>query len=149
MSTNTTDTNNNEKLKGRRSSLKSNTTKVNAADLVKIKNKRNSVSWGQTNTFQFKAMKAMFQESNDINKKKKNPEEHKQFIESRKKSIKDEFAIVREMMKNNKNLMEEDEMDDEVKQNTDKNLKIGKESVSEESESSNSSDNESDGEKEK
>ena len=139
MSTNTTDTNNNEKLKGRRSSLKSNTTKVNAADLVKIKNKRNSVSWGQTNTFQFKAMKAMFQESNDINKKKKNPEEHKQFIESRKKSIKDEFAIVREMMKNNKNLMEEDEMDDEVKQNTDKNLKIGKESVSEESESSNSS----------
>ena len=94
-------------------------------------------------------MKAMFQESNDINKKKKNPEEHKQFIESRKKSIKDEFAIVREMMKNNKNLMEEDEMDDEVKQNTDKNLKIGKESVSEESESSNSSDNESDGEKEK
>ena len=71
MSTNTTDTNNNEKLKGRRSSLKSNTTKVNAADLVKIKNKRNSVSWGQTNTFQFKAMKAMFQESNDINKKKK------------------------------------------------------------------------------
>ena len=149
MSTNTTDTNNNEKLKGRRSSLKSNTTKVNAADLVKIKNKRNSVSWGQTNTFQFKAMKAMFQESNDINKKKKNPEEHKQFIESRKKSIKDEFAIVREMMKNNKNLMEEDERDDEVKQNTDKNLKIGKESVSEESESSNSSDNESDGEKEK
>ncbi len=149
MSTNTTDTNNNEKLKGRRSSLKSNTTKVNAADLVKIKNKRNSVSWGQTNTFQFKAMKAMFQESNDINKKKKNPEEHKQFIESRKKSIKDEFAIVREMMKNNKNLMEEDEMDDEVKQNTDKNLKIGKESVSEENKSSNTSDNESDGEKEK
>ena len=33
--------------------------------------KRNSVSFGQSNTFQFKQMKAMFQESHDIDKPKK------------------------------------------------------------------------------
>ena len=133
-----------EKPKGRRSSLKSHETNQLDAAALKLKNKRNSVSWGQSNTFQFKAMKAMFQESNDINKPKKETEEkHKQFIESRKKSIKNEFSIVKELMKNNKNLMEEeDDEDEEVKENTDKNIKIGKEGL-EESESSSSSDNES------
>ena len=130
-----------EKPKGRRSSLKSHETNQLDAAALKLKNKRNSVSWGQSNTFQFKAMKAMFQESNDINKPKKETEEkHKQFIESRKKSIKNEFSIVKELMKNNKNLMEEeDDEDEEVKENTDKNIKIGKEGL-EESESSSSSE---------
>ena len=132
--------------KGRRSSLKTHdANQLEAAALLKLKNKRNSVSWGQSNTFQFKAMKAMFQESSDIDKPKKETEEkHKQFIESRKKSIKNEFSIVKELMKNNQNLMEEedDDVDEEVKQNTDKNIKIGKEGL-EESESSSSSDNES------
>ena len=139
-----------EKPKGRRSSLKSHETNQLDAAALKLKNKRNSVSWGQSNTFQFKAMKAMFQESNDINKPKKETEEkHKQFIESRKKSIKNEFSIVKELMKNNKNLMEEeDDEDEEVKENTDKNIKIGKEGL-EESESSSSSDNESNDAKEK
>ena len=36
--------------------------------LLKVKNKRNSVSLGKSNNFQFKAMKAMFQENNDIYK---------------------------------------------------------------------------------
>ncbi len=139
-----------EKPKGRRSSLKSHETNQLDAAALKLKNKRNSVSWGQSNTFQFKAMKAMFQESNDINKPKKETEEkHKQFIESRKKSIKNEFSIVKELMKNNKNLMEEeDDEDEEVKENTDKNIKIGKEGL-EESESSSSSDNESNDAEEK
>ena len=145
MSTKTDD-----KPKGRRSSLKSHETNQLDAAALKLKNKRNSVSWGQSNTFQFKAMKAMFQESNDINKPKKETEEkHKQFIESRKKSIKNEFSIVKELMKNNKNLMEEeDDEDEEVKENTDKNIKIGKEGL-EESESSSSSDNESNDAEEK
>ena len=139
-----------EKPKGRRSSLKSHETNQLDAAALKLKDKRNSVSWGQSNTFQFKAMKAMFQESNDINKPKKETEEkHKQFIESRKKSIKNEFSIVKELMKNNKNLMEEeDDEDEEVKENTDKNIKIGKEGL-EESESSSSSDNESNDAEEK
>ena len=134
-----------ERPKSRKSSLKTPyTSQLNPQEL-KMKNKRNSVSWGQCNTFQFKAMKAMFQESNDIKKPTKETEEkHKQFIESRKKSIKNEFSIVKELMKKNKNLMEEeeDDEDEEVKENTDKNVKIGKECI-EESDSSSSSDNES------
>ena len=91
-------------------------------------------------------MKAMFEESHDAAKPKKlTAEEHNKFVESRKKSIKDEFAIVKEMMKNNKNIMEEiEDSDEEVKKNTDKNVKIGHEALNEDnsSESSNSSDNE-------
>ena len=53
----------------------------------------------------------MFQESNEINKPNKETEEkHKQFIESKKNSIKNEFSIVKELMKNNKNLLEEEMM---------------------------------------
>ena len=48
----------------------------------------------------------MFQESKDINQPTKETEEkHKKFVESRKKSIKNEFSIVKEMMKN-KNIIE-------------------------------------------
>ena len=137
-------------VQARRSSLKTHdpNNKLDTEALNKLKNKRNSVSWGQSNTFQFKAMKAMFQESNDINKPKKETEEkHQKFLESRKKSIKNEFSIVKELMKNNKNIIEEDDLDDEVKKNTDKNIKIGKDALDEESESSSSS--ESEGEEEK
>ena len=139
-----------EKPKGRRSSLKTHdNNQLDATELLKIKNKRNSVSWGQSNTFQFKAMKAMFQESKDINKQTKETEEkHKQFIESRKKSIKNEFSMVKEMMKY-KNIIEEDEIDEEVKNNTEKNVLIGKEDLNEESESSHSSENENDEDKKK
>ena len=137
--------NNFEKQKGRRSSLKShNNNQIDAAELLKIKNKRNSVSWGQSSMFQFKAMKAMFQESKEINKPtKETQEKHKQFVESRKKSIKDEFSIVREMIKN-KNIIEEEDIDEEVKNNTNKNFLIGKEGLNKENESSHSSENESD-----
>ena len=139
-----------EKPKGRRSSLKTHdNNQLDATELLKIKNKRNSVSWGQSNTFQFKAMKAMFQESKDINKQTKETEEkHKQFIESRKKSIKNEFSIVKEMMKNI-NIIEEDEMDEEVKNNTDKKILIGKEGLNEDNISNHSSENESDENKKK
>jgi len=66
-------TNNQEKPKitaARRSSLKTGDSKK-LDSLTKGKDKRNSVSWGQSNTFQFKAMKAMFQESNEVNNQKK------------------------------------------------------------------------------
>mgnify|MGYP007102089232 FL=1 len=130
----------------RRSSLKG-SKPIDPNNLLKIKKGvRHSVSFGQSNTFQFKAMKAMFEESHDAAKPKKiTTEEHNKFVESRKKSIKDEFSIVKEMMKNNKNIMEElDDSDEEVKKNTDKNVKIGHEALNEDnsSESSNSSDNE-------
>ena len=130
----------------RRSSLKASGTgaKLDPQNLLKIKGKRHSVSFGQSNTFQFKAMKAMFQESYDADKPKKlNSEEHKKFIESRKKSIKNEFSLVKELMKKNKNIIEEvEDWDEEVKKNTDKNVQIGHENLNEESSSSSSSDNE-------
>ena len=139
-----------EKPKGRKSSLKSHDNiQLDAAELLKIKNKRNSVSWGQSNTFQFKAMKAMFQESKDINRPaKETDEKHKQFEELRRKSIKNEFSIVKEMMKN-KNILEEDKNDEEVKNNTDKNILIGKEGLNEDNISNHSSENESDENKKK
>ena len=130
----------------RRSSLKASgtTAKLDPQNLLKIKGKRHSVSFGQSNTFQFKAMKAMFQESHDVDKpKKQTEEEHKKFVESRKKSIKNEFSLVKEMLKKNKNIIEElEDSDEEVKKNTDKNIKIGHENLNEESSSSSNSDDE-------
>ena len=122
----------------RRSSLKSSdTNKLDPDSLLKVKNKRNSVSWGQSNTFQFKAMKAMFQESKDIDKpSKEKDEKHQKFVENSKKSIKNEFSIVKELMKNKNNIIDEEDLDDEVKKNTDKNVKLGKDALEEESESS-------------
>ena len=134
----------------RRSSLKGGNSgdKLDPNNLLKLKKGvRHSVSFGQSNTFQFKAMKAMFEESHDAaaKPKKVTEEEHNKFLESRKKSIKNEFSIVKEMMKNNKNMIEElENSDEEVKKNTDKNIKIGHEARNEDnsSNSSNNSDNE-------
>ena len=136
----------------RRSSLKNSGGKLDPNEILKIKKGvRHSVSFGQSNTFQFKAMKAMFEESHDADKPKKmTEEEHNKFIESRKKSIKNEFSIVKEMMKKNKNIIEElEDSDEEVKKNTDKNVKIGQEVAKEESssESNSGSDNENDNNK--
>ena len=140
---------NQNKPSGRRSSLKASDSgsKLDPQNLLKIKGgKRHSVSFGQSNTFQFKAMKAMFQESHDAEKPKKFVEaDHKKFLESRKKSIKNEYSLVKELMKKNKNIIEEeDDSDEEVKKNTDKNVKIGKEALNEDNSSSSShnSDNE-------
>ena len=133
----------------RRSSLKgSSENKLYPNNLLKVKKgARHSVSFGQSNTFQFKAMKAMFEESHDAatKAKKVTEEEHNKFLESRRKSIKNEFSIVKEMMKKNQNIIEEvEDSDEEVKKNTCKNVKIGHEALEEESsnESSNNSDNE-------
>ena len=134
----------------RRSSLKSSDTnaKLDPESLLKIKNKRNSVSWGQSNTFQFKAMKAMFQETKEVGKQSKETlEKHQKFVESRKKSIKNEFSLVKELMKN-KNIIEEEDIDEEVKKNTDKNVQIGHEALNEEESDSSSSSKSSDNEEE-
>lgn len=117
---------------GRRSSLKTQDMKIDPKFGMK---KRNSVSWGQSNTFQFKAMKAMFQESSDLKVKPKEEEhKHQQFVENRKKSIKNEFALVKELMAKNKNIIEEEDDDqtDEVKKNTNKNIEIGHDALNEE-----------------
>ena len=108
---------------GRRSSLK--TSDNNTQNLLKFKDKRHSVSWGKSDTFQFKQMKATFQESKDV------------------ESIKDEFSIVKEALK--KNVIEEEddeETNDEVKKNTDQNIKLGHEALNEESDSNESENSE-------
>ena len=84
---------------GRRSSLKNPGTKPQGA-LVKLKEKRHSVSWGKSDTFQFKQMKATFQESKEVSLDDKQMEsKHKEFVENRRKSIKDEFSLVKEALK--------------------------------------------------
>ena len=130
---------------GRRSSLKTQDMSLDPAKLAEKKNKRNSVSWGQSNTFQFKAMKAMFQESVDLKKLPKEEEQkHQEFVENRRKSIKNEFSLVKEMLAKNKNIIEEEEDDanDEVKKNTDKNVKIGHNALNDDEESCSSSSEE-------
>ena len=143
------------KPKARRSSLKENGlhTKLDPENLLKYpKAQRRSVSFGQVNTFLFKKMKANFEEkSDDADSKKVTKEEHKKFVEFRKKSIKNEFSLVKEMMKKDQNTIKElEDSDEEVKKNTDQNVKIGKEQLNEEnsSERSNNSDNSNDSQNE-
>ena len=139
--------------KPRRSSLKSGSgNNLDPNNLLKLKaGVRHSVSFGQSNTFQFKAMKAMFQESYAAEKPKQlNDEEHKKFLDDRKKSVKDEFSIVKEMMKNDKKMIEEiEDSDEEVKKNTDKNVKIGHEALNEIESDSNSGSSENEKENNK
>ena len=130
-------------LETRRSSLK--TTDSNPHNLIKLKEKRHSVSWGKSDTFQFKQMKATFQESKDVELPEKEKIEkqtkHKEFVENRRKSIKDEFSLVKEALK--KNIIEEEddeETNDEVKKNTDKNVKLGHDALNEEESESSSSE---------
>ena len=129
-----------KRKENRRSSLK---TDNNPQDLLKLKNKRHSVSWGKSDTFQFKQMKATFQESKNVEIPDKDKEsKHKEFVENRRKSIKDEFSLVKEALK--KKIIEEDEdeeTNDELKKNTNKNVQMGHDALNEEeSESSSSSD---------
>ena len=132
----------------RRSSLKGGNSlqsKLDPNNLLKVtKGKRHSVSFGQVNTFQFKKMKANFEEINDdIKHKKISKEEHNKFVQFRKESIKNEFKLVKEMLKKEQNSIKElEDSDDEVKKNTDKNIKIGLEELNEESSSNNSKDSE-------
>ena len=131
-----------EKPKGRRSSLKiHNINGLTPSELMKIKNKRNSVSWGQASTFQFKEI-----EKNDINKSLKEDEKNNEFLELRKRSIKNEFSLVKELMKKYKNIMEDDDMDidDEVKENTGKNIILGKNIKKEGSDTSDKDESKSD-----
>ena len=127
---------------GRRSSLKCSDN--NAQNLLKFKNKRHSVSWGKSDTFQFKQMKATFQETKDVEIPNKEKEvKHKEFVENRRKSIKDEFSLVKEALK--KNIIEEEddeETNDEVKKNTDQNIKLGHDALNEEDSESSNSDSE-------
>jgi hypothetical protein len=137
----------------RRSSLKNHQQlKFDPGAIMNPKNKRNSVSWGKSNTFEFKAMKASFKEAEDLNKKesKEDKEKHQAFLKNRKASIKNEFSLIKELMKKSPDaIIEEEENDDEAKKNMKQNIEMGKEALKEEdtesskSKSNTESDNES------
>ena len=129
--------------KMKRSSLKvSSPLNVNEIRALQTKSKRNSVSWNIGNPFNFKELKTTFENETNENKSHHNEkfQNRKSFEEARKKSIKDEFALAKEVLKNKK-LMDEIELEEEeVKKNTEKNKEVGKQndddsnSVSENSE---------------
>ena len=109
----------------KRSSLKTRNP-LNIDDIMKYK-KRNSVSWNMASkTFNFEKIKTNF-EKIDVNKK----ENKDKFAEKRRQSIKNEFTLVKEMIKNK---IDEIEDDDEIKINTEKNSKLNEKETDSESE---------------
>ena len=129
--------------KPKRSSLKL----ANLMDPKEIMNyskkKRNSVSFQIGGNIKFRELKTKFEGIKKDEEKKKNPT---QFLEARKKSIKNEFALVKELLKKQE-VIEEIEEEEDVKENTENNMKVGKEYEEKESDSdskSKSSENDSD-----
>ena len=113
--------------KPKRSSLK-NSKPMNPNEILAYSKKRNSVSWKIGSNLNFPKVEAKF----NIEKKEEN-EHDKQFKEARRKSIKNEFSLVKELLKNNKEIMEiENEEGDEIKENTHRNEHIKNDSDSEE-----------------
>ena len=112
----------------KRSSLKQrNPLDIN--DIMKYKNKkRNSVSWNMgVRSFNLEQIKANFEK---VENSKKDNESQEKFNEQRRKSIKNEFTLVKEMTMKNKGI-EEIEDDDEIKVNTERNIEFGKNALNE------------------
>jgi hypothetical protein len=106
--------------KPKRSSLKHNRP-IEPNEIMNYPKKRNSVSWKLGSPLNF--------EAKFMNIKEKNiDEEHeKKFKEARRKSIKNEFSIAKEFLKNDKEIQEiENEDFEEIKDNTNSNIIIGK-----------------------
>ena len=129
----------------RRSSLK-NRNKSNPLELLKIKKKRNSISWGQTNTFKFKENNPTLEESKNLsnNEAIEKEEKHKKFLETRRRSIQNEFMPSDVLMQKSKEFVEEI-INEELKRNMENNIKVGKEaSITESSKSDSDSGSKSD-----
>ncbi len=106
--------------KPKRSSLKHNRP-LDPNEIMNYSKKRNSVSWkiGSPLNFEAKFM--------NVKEKKIDEEHEKKFKEARRKSIKNEFSIAKEFLKNDKAIQEiENEDFEEIKENTSKNIQIGK-----------------------
>ena len=117
---------NNEEIKPKRSSLK-NSERLNPNEIMAYSKKRNSVSWKLNSNLNFDEVKAKF----NIKEKKEENEHDKQFKEARRKSIKNEFSLAKELLKNNKEILEiENEEGDDIKENTHRNEHIKNESDS-------------------
>lgn len=125
----------------KRSSLKnSNYLTPEELAMLQKRNKRLSVNWAiNLKSIDLKNIKTSFEndlkERNDV-PVKKDPK----FEEVRKKSIKNEFTLVKEMIKNKQIDDEELVQDSEISQNTLKNVEVGK--TMDDSGSDSQSDNE-------
>ena len=150
MLTNDNDTTTKPKVPVRRSSLKNrNQTPKFPLDILKGKAKRNSISWGQTDTFKFKENNPTLQETKNLAKKETDEaeEKHKKFLETRRRSVQNEFVPQKKMKEKSKELVEEEINNEELKKNMENNIKVGKEAkdeISEMSESNSSSSSGSD-----
>lgn len=94
--------------------------------MLQKRNKRLSVNWAiNLKSIDLKTIKTSFEndlkEKNDVSIKK-----DPKFEEVRKKSIKNEFTLVKEMLKNKQIDDEELTQDSEISQNTMKNVEVGK-----------------------
>ena len=112
----------------KRSSLRNSTNNLNIKEYIIHKpQKRNSVSW-KLGKLNLEKMKTTFE--NIENKNEKEIEEkNKKFKEARRRSVINEFTLVKEMLSKNQNAIEEIEDDDEIKKNTEKNLENGKKAL--------------------
>ena len=112
----------------KRSSLRNSTNNLNIKEYIIHKpQKRNSVSW-KLGKLNLEKMKTTFE--NIENKNEKEIEEkNKKFKEARRRSVINEFTLVKEMLSKNKNTIEEIEDDDEIKKNNEKNLENGKKAL--------------------
>ena len=110
----------NKENKPKRSSLKS-SQHLNPNDILAYSKKRNSVSWKIGSNLNFPQVMAKF----DIDNNKKENEHDKKFKEARRKSIKNEFSLAKELLKNNKEILEiQNEENDDIKENTHRNEHI-------------------------
>jgi hypothetical protein len=101
--------------KPKHSSLKD-STPLDKNKIMPNPKKRNSVSFLVANELKF------------LNQKGNIEEHEKKFEELRRKSVKNEFSIAKELLRNDKDIQEiEAEKRDEIKENTYKNGIVGKE----------------------
>ena len=111
----------------KRSSLKmSNCLTKEELQALQKRYKRLSVNWDSSiKSIDLKTIKTSF-EKIDKEKVDKDVKAERKFEEARRKSIKNEFTLVKEMMKNKKIDDEELVQDKEISENTKKNLEVGK-----------------------
>ena len=91
-------------------------------------NKRTSVSFKNGTLFNIEKIKAKFDNENIDNENYK--EKKKKFMENRRESVKNEFSLVKELMKKNSMDEVEESEDEELKEKTKKNIEEGKSSSS-------------------
>lgn len=108
----------------RRSSIKGLNLPNDLNNLRRNPNKRHTVSFRQNNSFKYKEMRAMFEECADPIESKITEERHKIFESKRKIRTQNEYTNVKEMLKHQESIVEEDDdekNDETTKKNTNKN----------------------------